>query len=317
MRWCKITSEVQWQQCRVPLQTLVHRSSSWIAKMVPWWSRPSHRACAETKNTDPKISNTQQLSANEHHNNNKTQHKSIHHPRCVIAHSHMRFSDCSVVFLSKAWHTAAAPAAPISLPDDGRQSQGVRRQTTHTKHPRTIKSLKPIWTNHQSSKLKITTQNYTSQTLRCCKLTLEVKWLQCRVPLQSLAHRSSSRMAKTVSWWRRPVIGRAQTNNTDKTPSNNQKSEANMNKSSIIKTQNNNTKLYILNAALMQTHLKDQGTAVSCSSPKLGTPQQFQLRLYRCLMTEGSHRACADKQHRQNTLKQSKVCSQYEQILNH
>jgi hypothetical protein len=85
----------------------------------------SHRACAETKNTDPKISTAQQLSANENHNNNKNQYKTIHHPRCVVAHSLERLSDCSVVFFSKAWHTAAVPAAPISLSDDAGESADI------------------------------------------------------------------------------------------------------------------------------------------------------------------------------------------------
>jgi hypothetical protein len=56
---------------------------------------------------------------------------------------------------------------------------------------------------------------------------------------------------------RRKVTGRAQTNNTDKTPSNKQKSAANMIKSSIITTTTKiNTKLYITLAAILHTHLK-------------------------------------------------------------
>ena len=64
-----------------------------------------HCKCNQNNNNPP--SNT---------NNTKTTQNQL---RNTATHSLERFSDCRVVFFSNARQTAAAPSAPMSLPDDG------------------------------------------------------------------------------------------------------------------------------------------------------------------------------------------------------
>jgi hypothetical protein len=48
------------------------------------------------------------------------------------------------VFFSKAWHTAAAPAAPILLPDDAGESVDTLNPDTRTKPPQSHNNLQPL-----------------------------------------------------------------------------------------------------------------------------------------------------------------------------
>jgi hypothetical protein len=101
--------------------------------------------------------------------------------RCAAEYSPPRSSDCSVVFFSKAWHTAAAPALPIPLSDEAEESEGMHEQTTQTrplkkKHPEaTAKQTKTKRCNPPSSKPEMSKKKNVHHTLRCCTLTVEVK----------------------------------------------------------------------------------------------------------------------------------------------
>jgi hypothetical protein len=131
----------------------------------------------ESVEKEPK---TKQLK--HYHRNSRKQSKTTRITRCTAAHSHSRFSDCSVVFFSKTWHTAAAPASPILLSDDAEELEDRLNQDKRTTPPQSHNILQPLQKqpkakqcNPQSSQTEMTTHKNVHHTMRYCKLTSEVK----------------------------------------------------------------------------------------------------------------------------------------------